>query len=179
MTPSMSRPRAATSVATRTSICSSLNCLPRKEPLKRPAWPRPDPPQPPSLPPPRLPESLQALGLGKVAMQLPDTQAHQAQEDVQAVGLLLGLGEEHHVVGERPGQQGWRAEGDPSWLAPAWPEPATGRWSTSSHLPQWPPCPPRGWAGCGQTPGAEREPPPCCCSQRSGLGFSKKPKPSP
>lgn len=38
-------------------------------------------------------------------MKLPNAQAHQAQQDVHAVSLLLGLGEKHHVVLERSCQQ--------------------------------------------------------------------------
>ena len=43
-------------------------------------------------------------------MELGRLDAQQAQQDVQAVGLLLGLGEEHHVVLEGPGHQGWNQE---------------------------------------------------------------------
>lgn len=43
-------------------------------------------------------------------MQLPDLQAHQPQQDVQPVSLLLGLGEKHHVVGEGSRQQSWKTE---------------------------------------------------------------------
>lgn len=43
-------------------------------------------------------------------MELAHLQSHETQEDVHAVGLLLGLGEQHHVVGEGPRQQSWQGE---------------------------------------------------------------------
>ena len=43
-------------------------------------------------------------------MELGRLDPQQTQQDVQAVGLLLGLGEEHHVVLEGPGHQGWNHE---------------------------------------------------------------------
>lgn len=55
---------------------------------------------------PNLPESLQALRLREVAMKLTNAQPQKSQQDVQAMRLLLGLGEEHHMVWERPSQQG-------------------------------------------------------------------------
>lgn len=38
-------------------------------------------------------------------MELPNPQAHQSEQDVHAVSLLLGLGEKHHVILERSCQQ--------------------------------------------------------------------------
>lgn len=38
-------------------------------------------------------------------MKLPNPQAHQSEQDVHAVSLLLGLGEKHHVILERSCQQ--------------------------------------------------------------------------
>ena len=43
-------------------------------------------------------------------MELAHLQPHEPQEDVHAVGLLLGLGEQHHVVSEGSCQQSWRGE---------------------------------------------------------------------
>lgn len=43
-------------------------------------------------------------------MELAHLQPHQPQEDVHAVGLLLGLGEQHHVVGEGSHQQSCQGE---------------------------------------------------------------------
>lgn len=124
--------------------------LPAKKGAPEKAGPVPTQPSPATCSPPLpLPESFQPLGLGKVAVQLPNTESHQAKEDMQAVGLLLGLGEEHHVVWECPSEQSWRAEGDSSLPAPSL-EPATrGLHHHQPHLPQWLPCPPHGWAGCG------------------------------
>lgn len=43
-------------------------------------------------------------------MELAHLQSHEPQEDVHAVGLLLGLREQHHMVSEGPRQQGWQEE---------------------------------------------------------------------
>lgn len=43
-------------------------------------------------------------------MELAHLQSHQPQEDVHAVGLLLGLGEQHHMVGEGSHQQSCQEE---------------------------------------------------------------------
>lgn len=43
-------------------------------------------------------------------MELAHLQPHEPQEDVHAVGLLLGLGEEHHVVSEGSCQKSWQGE---------------------------------------------------------------------
>lgn len=43
-------------------------------------------------------------------MELTHLQPHEPQEDVHAVGLLLGLGEQHHVVSEGSCQQSWQGE---------------------------------------------------------------------
>lgn len=43
-------------------------------------------------------------------MELAHLQPHEPQEDVHAVGLLLGLGEQHHVISEGPCQQSWQGE---------------------------------------------------------------------
>lgn len=54
----------------------------------------------------RVPEGLQPLGLGQVPVKLTHFQANQTQQDVHAMGLLLGLSKEHDVILEGPGQQG-------------------------------------------------------------------------
>lgn len=43
-------------------------------------------------------------------MELTHLQPHEPQENVHAVGLLLGLGEQHHVVSEGSCQQSWQGE---------------------------------------------------------------------
>lgn len=53
-----------------------------------------------------VPEVLQALVLAQLSVQFSHLQAQQAQQDVQPMGLLSGLGEAHDVVLEGPGQQG-------------------------------------------------------------------------
>lgn len=45
-----------------------------------------------------VPETLQSLCLRQVAMELSDLQPHEAEEDVHAVSLFLGLGEQHHMI---------------------------------------------------------------------------------
>lgn len=71
--------------------------------------------------PETLPEGLQPLRLRQVAVEFAHLQPHQPQKDVHAVGLLLGLGEQHHMVGEGSHQQS--CQGDKS-------EPA----ATSTHV---------------------------------------------
>lgn len=41
-------------------------------------------------------------------MEFPHLQPHESQNNVHAMGLLLGLGEEHHVVCEGSRQQSWQ-----------------------------------------------------------------------
>ena len=99
--------------------------------------------------PETLPEGLQPLRLRQVAVELAHLQPHQPQKDVHAVGLLLGLGEQHHMVGEGSHQQS--CQGDKS-------EPA----ATSMHVllpthgvavvPGAPPC---GASPAGQTLGSQ------------------------
>jgi hypothetical protein len=43
-------------------------------------------------------------------VELAHLQAQEPQKDVHAVGLLLGLGEQHHVVSEGSCQQSWQGE---------------------------------------------------------------------
>ena len=117
LTPSMSRPLAATSVATRISICSSLNRLQNTQkkfsqecsnvvlyqdtgflkyikkntkfkPVIHEGYKAHEVKQVSAVP-----ETLQSLGLGEVAVELAHLQANEAQQDVHAVGLLLGLRE--------------------------------------------------------------------------------------
>ena len=62
--------------------------------------------------PETLPEGLQPLRLRQVAVELAHLQPHQPQKDVHTVGLLLGLGEQHHMVSEGSHQQS--CQGDKS-----------------------------------------------------------------
>lgn len=54
-------------------------------------------------------------------MELAHLQSQQPQEDVHAMGLLLGLGEQHHVVSKGSHQESCREKS----------EPALGRLTTS------------------------------------------------
>lgn len=54
-----------------------------------------------------VPEVLQALVLAQLSVQFSHLQAHQAQQDMQPMGLFSGLGEAHYMILEGPGEQSW------------------------------------------------------------------------